>query len=312
MAARDWLFALAAVGVVLVLALYGFPAYRIAAPDRGGAVLTPDIGKRESPTVSPQPSPDIGQRENPSNAELDEAGNAVDFDSSWTDDAASAVDSADAAASTDADAADAGTNAPCPEADNELLPPAICAAYAQLKPALAGFNAPAEISLGDSVPIRFVIARNAAARAPAEALKNLPGAAEEFTVQTSRYVRAELIARSPGLTVEARTPARQDLLSRPEIAWDWDVTAVHGGQQRLTLRISAELATDRSGKLWETSEDRQINVVVPLDTRATNLFQRLLPVLQDARLVVLAIVALLGALGALWLAFRHFGKPGQG
>ena len=53
MAARDWLFALAAVGVVLVLALYGFPAYRIAAPDRGGAVLTPDIGKRESPTVSP-------------------------------------------------------------------------------------------------------------------------------------------------------------------------------------------------------------------------------------------------------------------
>ncbi len=197
---------------------------------------------------------------------------------------------------------------PCAAAGGELLPVAVCAAYERLRPAMAGFNTPNEIALGETVPIRFVLVRDAAAGRVAEALEGLPGGREEFPVQASRYMRAQLIARTAGLAVTPLGDERQDLLSRPEIAWDWNVTATAAGTQRLTLRLFAELGRDDSGKLWETSEDRVIQVRVPADVRAAGLLQRLSTLADSGKGAVVALTALVAALGGLWLAVRHIGR----
>lgn len=212
----------------------------------------------------------------------------------------------DGPADTAATAGDDSADAPCPAADNEIVPPAVCAAFGRLKPALAGFNAPAEVQLGDTVPIRFVISRDQTP--PAELLRDLPGTAREFPVRVARFVRAELTARGGGLVVTPRSAARQDLLTRPQASWDWDVEAKAGGTQRLTLRVSIEVGQDDSGKLWETSQDRQILVRVPADARFASLLRRSVPLVGDLRTLVIALTALVAALGALWLAIRRFGR----
>lgn len=198
-------------------------------------------------------------------------------------------------------------DAPCAAAGGELLPPPVCAGYAQLKPAKGAFNAPRTLALDEVVPIRLVITRRAGGADAAADVDPLPGDTVRFSTRAGRYMRATLTG-TPGLKIAARTPERQDLLTRPSASWDWEVTAVGAGPQILTLRTYVELAADQDGKLWEEVEDHPITVEVPPGRQASNFVDNLIEWLGTGRHLVLAMTALVTALGGLWFAIRTFGK----
>lgn len=195
----------------------------------------------------------------------------------------------------------------------EPATPEACERYRQIHRGLddgaAAFNAPSVINRGATVRVRFAVDRQANSTGPAAAVEALPGETIKLVTKVGRYMRAEL--SGDGFRVVGLNPASQDLFTSDSAIWEWDVTAVSGGDRVLSLKTWVE-ARGPDGALrprWLKVEDRAIKVEVPWQMRLSDGSDTALAWFARGSNLLKAVAALVVAAGALWLAIKQFGKP---
>jgi hypothetical protein len=241
-----------------------------------------------------------------------------------------ATGSADAAAPA-VDTPASTSAAPAPQAGpdgrvycaivEERLPAEECAALSAVERGTAAYKTPERMKRGDSESIFLSISREAGSSAPEEALADAEGVQGQFKPVVGRYIEARLFAE-PGLKVtpDPGIPELQDLGASPAALWRWTITAETTGVHELTLRT--RVMTRRPdgsfvprGAPWVGT--RKINVYVEGAEAASDWLAAIIKPIQDATgatdslaKLIVALTALVVAVGGLWIAIRRFGKGG--
>lgn len=195
----------------------------------------------------------------------------------------------------------------------EVAPIAECMHLAELRARLAkgsaAFNAPATMQRGDTVRIRLAIDRTAGSTEPARLVDVLPGDTVAFETKVGRFMRAELSGE--GFKVVALTDARQDFYADDRALWEWDATALRGGERVLTLRTYVETRgpDGRPRPLGGLRvEDRAVRVEVSVSERIADAVDAVAAWAGRGTNLLKALAVLVGAAGALWLAITGFGR----
>lgn len=197
------------------------------------------------------------------------------------------------------------------------VPQETCDAYKQLQPAAGAFNAPDQLTRGQTVRVRFALSRepdkNAAREEANDAVAALPGDKVEIDTRAGRHMRATLTG-TQGLDVKPLSEERQDLGLAGVASWDWDVTAndhaTAASPEVLTLTTFVELpAADGSvQRLWQKIENRQIHVTVTGSQRFAAAMDDSEGWIKRGNNWIIALTALVASLSALWIAIRKFGR----
>jgi hypothetical protein len=185
---------------------------------------------------------------------------------------------------------------------------ATCAAAGYLTDAAAAFNVPSPMARGETYRIRLAIERDADQARAVAAVDALPGETRAFGTKSGRFMRATLSGRN--FEVTPLSPEQQDLFASDLGIWEWDVKPTAGGAQTLSLRTFVE-APDSDGKLRPAAtqiEDREIRVTVTLWDDVGDAMTASEGWMKRGENWLIALAALIAALGAVWLAVRRFGR----
>lgn len=151
-------------------------------------------------------------------------------------------------------------------------------------------------------PAAAAAAGGGSAPTPAQALEEAGGTVHQFYPCVGRHMKAELF-KHDGLEVVPLTPAQQDIPLHGNATWRWDVTALEGGAQSLTLVIVAEGGPGPPDQRLPLARwppiVRRINVEVSWNDRLLDGVKAAPVWLQALTAVVVALGALLTALYAL-------------
>lgn len=137
--------------------------------------------------------------------------------------------------------------------------------------------------------------REEQAPTPGQIVDPLKGSAERFYPKVGRHMRAELIGK--GFDITAKSEASQQIPLGGNATWIWNVKALEGGSQSLTLVTVVEgLADGRRFVLARTPTVRTVTVEVSLRDRIWD-------TLTEAPAWIKAITAVVAAFGALLTAW---------
>jgi hypothetical protein len=186
---------------------------------------------------------------------------------------------------------------------------------ATLEAGLGVFNAPSEMVVGESRDLVLGVGRKADA---AEVHESVGGnAAQHVEVRTpvGHFMTATLSGGGFDITPEGPQP--KTLAADRSEVWQWRITAKEAGLQKLLLTISVDAtAPDGSRSRYDLARKPiDINVKVTdaqrRDARAKALEDKLrrgTGVMGALEKWLIALAAVLVALGGVWIAVRTFGK----
>lgn len=178
---------------------------------------------------------------------------------------------------------DAGhrANSDCAQGDPMCLdqsgePDLVDRALEHLRQAALAFNAPRSMALDDVVSVELLLSP---AHSPAELeqLIALPGEKHSAPVRASNRMEARLLG-GEAFEVTAVTPEEQAISATEPTEWRWSVRPKHGGENTLTLNVTAIFPLEgssarRSLKMFEQKIEVRVSVGQRLATFVGNNWQ---------------------------------------
>jgi hypothetical protein len=205
----------------------------------------------------------------------------------------------------------------CEELQN-MVTKADCALARELvaraKVGTGAFNAPNPIIRGETVLIQLVLAPPPSSSAkppsqltPAEIVDLLPGKTVEFAPIVGHHMAAEL--SGDGFGIVAKSPREQEVLPQSLTTWEWSVTPKVKGLHTLILKtvVEAKLSDGKRYALRRLTTNKTIEVTVDPVDEVLDFFDLAIIWLKKTENLLAAVVGLVTAAMALWLALRKRG-----
>lgn len=175
--------------------------------------------------------------------------------------------------------------------------------WANLRTGTGAFDAPEEMTRGETRTVSFAVARNQST-SPAEVLGSAPD--EQFKLKVARRMAALL--QGEGFAIEPRAIQYQDLFIGDGARWEWQVTALKARRHRLSLSAYVVVASP-DGKQKENllkTVTRDISVTVTWAQRYQDVVDDITSASNTTKGLFASLTALLIALIAFQERIRTF------
>jgi hypothetical protein len=236
------------------------------------------------------------------------ASNTVAVDTSQTDNMSATTN--DVAVDT--------TPAPCPAIGGKPATPAQCDEFTRQANAVAdgvaAFDPPRKMRIGKPETVTLAIGQAADAQAVTAAVAGDTGnASAGSTVRTEKISIGENVSAALGspngmFKITPDAPVVKSMPGRGQQIWQWSVEALVPGKHKLTLTIGVPMV-GASSEVWQVLEPRSFEIDVQARARTwPEFFDDMAKFFTSLKGALLGLAAVIGAVAAVWLAVKNFGK----
>lgn len=186
---------------------------------------------------------------------------------------------------------------------------------ANLQAGLGVFETPREMMLGESRDLVLSVGKKANAAEVHDAVGSDRTKHVEIATQLGHYMTATLTGG--GFDIAPSGPQAKTLAADRSEVWQWRIKAKEEGLQKLTLTISVDATGADGSRSRYDLESKTFDIAVNVTDserrarKAQELKKRIddgTTVLSGLEKLLLALAAVVVALGGVWIAIRTFGK----
>jgi hypothetical protein len=208
----------------------------------------------------------------------------------------------------------------CDAVDDDVSP-ADCREFtrqkARLRPGMLAFDPPTKMTVGITYDLTLSIGKAADAEEVRADVRREGRRLEERALQVGAFMTANLTGTAFTIKLQGEEPAERKLGADRREIWQWQVTPIQPGPQRLLLKVSADAVRPDGQRHRFSLANRPVDVLV--EVSASQRRENRAKALEDslgrgARVMsalekwLIGFAALLAAAGGAWLAVRKFGK----
>lgn len=217
-------------------------------------------------------------------------------------------------------ATDSGASAPCPAIGGRQVAAAQCDEFTRQASAVAdgvaAFDPPRRMRIGKPETVTLVIGQAADAQAVTAAVAGDTGnASTGSSVRTEKISIGENVSAALGspnsmFKITPDGPVVKSMPGKGQQIWQWSVEALVPGKHKLTLTIGVPLV-GASSEVWQVLEPRSFEIDVQARKRTwPEFFDDMTKFFTSLKGALIALAAVIGAVGAVWLALRKL-RGGQ-
>jgi hypothetical protein len=184
-----------------------------------------------------------------------------------------------------------------------------------LQAGLGVFEAPRQMTLGESRDLVLSVGKKADAGEVHATIGQDRTKHVEIPTQVGHYMTATLTGG--GFDIDPSGPQAKTLAADRSEVWQWRIKAKEEGPQRLVLTISVDATNADGSRSRYDLETRPFDIAVNVtdSERRTRRAQELKKTIDDGTTVLggvekllIALAAVIAAVGGVWIAIRTFGK----
>ncbi|MDF2382296.1 hypothetical protein JMG10_12500 [Nostoc ellipsosporum NOK] len=223
---------------------------------------------------------------------------------------------------TEGNAAVDSTPIACKAIGGRMASPAQCDEYTRqanaLTDGIAAFDPPSTMRMGAPETITLVVGKAAEAEAVRNAMVDVVDAAgggdsiRTEKVSIGENVSAELTSPSSMFKIAPEGRVVKAMPGRGRQVWQWSVEALVPGKHKLTLTVGVPILGS-AGEVWQpVLEPKTFEIDVQARPRTwPEFFDDMAKFLTSLKGMLVALAAVIGAAGAVWLGIRKFGGRGD-